>query len=917
LALDTEQATLGEIDRVLKAEAREASNVSGLWVRFDEEFGWRADYRIWRTLFRAENPTPISSQWHPSDMVSLAESELLNQNGRSTVNTWSILMMTSGIVTRRVGQIFSADALDRLVNAADYAMANGLAPLREHLKSCALIRALTADAVQKCRYRLYGPMSVAHARAYLTDLIAQFKVSSLGWRPGKGLRLGSDAAIMFPFGRVEVRFRVTRVLYSVHFLVDAALRKDSNHEYDPKLMHQAALMTQSGWKLAREMRIGFERQSFSSPYHNWPLEEMQALRATCAALRNAGNDLGAANLCYYLLRVLPDSLVDSKAFNELGTSVGRAIREAGLEVDSRFLPFHQSEPNPSAICVENENDPAGLLDESAGQGLVNDGELSPAQPQEPDRLEPEVLRPEKDQIFIRRLAADQRFDKDWNTMLASVDPNSDFARNPSGLGLALLQRIVKSAFNGQEYSEDLLGCAFRLLLRYGKIHSASKLLVRFNPSENDIFLFLGYIRHELRLAPFAMDRQKHEKWLKRIRAILDPFRVEHLWSESQRLLLHEALLGSGISIIRAGGNLGMRTFTRKFYGRLEESEIRTLNDDSELAVKRGPAFLATRRIKDWIKAQRNEKRRPPTFISVISFGNPRNEFHIMVLLPTGHWRQRVVTIPGVFQAVRKVCEGFSLLGSLGDLPWPQAIRDFAQEIIDLASDILVDSPVLLLAVEPALASIPWQNLLMRYRNDLIVSLVPNLSWVVRSQRQLRSWLSSMLFLSDAPDLAQLEAAVRASWPVPGTKILSTAIVVGHGMTAAADTIPDVYAVRGKRPLSFEEWLEIAQRRVTVVHSCFGSSHGTAFLGNFGGLPALALGLGCRLFCAPVAEVPPSAASVFQNLLSTAGTDEEIGDCYLRAIQSDNAVSFYNLYGLPSEPMYPSPGQTWSPMPSTT
>jgi hypothetical protein len=906
--LDAAEATLGEIDRVLKAEGKRTANPAQLWALSDEKFSWRADYRIWRTLFRAESPSRISKAWQPSEMVSLAESELFNQNGRSTVNTWSILMMTSGIVTRREGQIFSFNSLDRLVNAADYAMANGLAPLRGYLKSCALIRALTADAVQKFRFRYYEPMSVAHARQYVADLIAQLKVASPGWMPGQGLRLEFDAATMFPFSSVAMCYRVTRLLYSVHFVVDAALRNVPNHEYDPKLTHNAAQMAQSGWKLVRAMRIGFERQSSSSPYQGWPLEEMRALRATCAALRNAGNDLGAANLCYYLLRVLPDDLVNSKEFNGLGTSVARAIREAGLEVDSRFLRSRQSEPpNATATCVKNGNGTADPLEAPGGKELADNREPSPAsQPQEPDPLDQEVLCPDRDQIFVHRLIVDQR-SEDWKTVLAAVDPNSSFALNP-GLGLPLLQKVVRCASSGQEYSEEMLGCAFRLLLRYGKIHSASKLLVRFGPSENDIFRFLSYVRQELRLVPFALDREKHEEWLAKIRGTLNAFRIEHSWTDNQRLLLHEALLGSGISIMRSAGNDGMRALTRKFYGQLEESEIRTLTDDSDLAFRRGPGALGAHRIKKWILTQR----RPPIFISVISFGNPRDQFHIMALLPTGYWRQRVVTIPGVFQAVQQVCGGFSLLRSLGDLPWPQPLRDFAREIIDLVSDFLTGSPALLLAVEPALAEVPWQNLLMRYRNDLVVSMVPNLSWVLSSHRQPQSWLSSRLFLSNAPDLAKLQSEIHASWPVPATKVLSTAVVVGHGRTAAAGTIPDVYATPGKNPLRFEEWLEIAQRRVTVVHSCFGSSHGTAFLGNFGGLPALALGLGCRLFCAPVAEVPPNAASVFQNLLSKARTGKEIGDLYLNAIQQDNAVSFYNLYGLPSEPFYASPRQTKRP-----
>ena len=207
--LDAE-ATLGEIDRVLKAEGKRTTNPAQLWALSDEKFSWRADYRVLGgpcSGLRARRGFPKRGspvRWFPSQ----SQSCIYNQNGRSTVNTWSILMMTSGIVTRREGQIFSFNSLDRLVNAADYAMANGLAPLRGYLKSCALIRALTADAVQKFRFRYYEPMSVAHARQYVADLIAQLKVASPrldAWsRPFIRIRRGNDVSF-FERGHVLPR----------------------------------------------------------------------------------------------------------------------------------------------------------------------------------------------------------------------------------------------------------------------------------------------------------------------------------------------------------------------------------------------------------------------------------------------------------------------------------------------------------------------------------------------------------------------------------------------------------------------------------------------------------------------------------------------------------------------------------------
>jgi len=52
----------------------------------------------------------------------------------------------------------------------------------------------------------------------------------------------------------------------------------------------------------------------------------------------------------------------------------------------------------------------------------------------------------------------------------------------------------------------------------------------------------------------------------------------------------------------------------------------------------------------------------------------------------------------------------------------------------------------------------------------------------------------------------------------------------------------------------------------VVHSCFAGTVEPKLLGDLGGVPGLSLGMGCRLFCAPVAEVSTSTAGSLQGHL---------------------------------------------------
>ncbi|HEV7589657.1 MAG TPA: hypothetical protein VGO40_16195 [Longimicrobium sp.] len=211
-----------------------------------------------------------------------------------------------------------------------------------------------------------------------------------------------------------------------------------------------------------------------------------------------------------------------------------------------------------------------------------------------------------------------------------------------------------------------------------------------------------------------------------------------------------------------------------------------------------------------------------------------------------------------------------------------------------------ESRWILLAVDPHLAGLPWQDLFRRVdERETIVSLVPNFGWITGSYH--RAWQSSSdglaLVMSDEDeDLRPLAERIRQDRPGISAQFGSAAIVLGHGVWKE-----DVPSVRiGRSALTLEEWMRAVDRRVCVVHSCYGGRADHRFLGDIGQLPGLALALGCRLFIAPVAEVPLAAATALHDHLVRANGPREIGLRYLEAIREHPAVALYNLYGFGNE-----------------
>jgi len=882
--------TLGEIDRSWKAEMRAGADFEELWIRYDEQFGHRFDYRVWRALFRPAG-FDATKVGEPNQIIGLIADALSRPASLNETYTWSLLLMTAGILTRSEIPGVSGEALEALAHAADYALHQRLTPVPGSERGCAMVRVLASDAIQRVLGR-HGPMTISQAADYVRHLVRHLRHADPDWKPGKGLRLDLKVQAFFPYSSFELVRHAIRVLFRAQFVVDSAIRRNALNALnvqEVRLLDRSAELAISAWKLGRAVRIGQERltaRNVLSRSDNTVRDEMFALRAAAVAARHAGNHLKAAYLAHYLLRVIPKELISEPDFKTLGTHLGRAIREAGLEVDSRFLIKGPREKSSAVAAL-----PEDVLSSSNGKPTEA---LASAVP--PSDLS-EISKPEADQFVVMRLAFEQKSDSDWAEVLNSIEPGSTFASDTAAWGFKALQNIVRTHEEGGTIAEPTLRSAFRLNLRYGKVQSASKLLTGFPLRKDDVRCFISAVRQVVWMAPFGLDLTTHRSWQTSLRNVLVPSMLREEWSWGELSVIHETLVGMGQSIIRAVPESAKRLFALRFYGKLRETDVREITDDSQFAVARGPRELEKPDFLRTLTKLSGSSLGAPDIVSVVSIGERKEHFSVLALSRFADRRQRIVHIPQVVEALTRFREQLINLSVISDVYWPSPLRTLAESIRAMIPDPPRKPHWLMLALEPELAGLPWQNLMMRLEENTVVSLIPSIPWVLQEAgRAARIWPASAFETTDARDLEPLTRMISASRRTPNPK--SVGIVAGHG-TESASGIPRIVGGSG-RAISFERWVEIAERRIVTVHSCFGGSTRRAVLGDFGGLAGLALGLGCRIICAPIAEVPALAAIKFQEQLTKTGVPSEIGLRYFDAVRQNPAVSFYNAYGFHNE-----------------
>ena len=860
--------TIGEISLAIRDDVRSSARPSNgrrraeILTVANSYFGERADYLLWRCARRFE-----SLKLAPNRVYDQVDAGLESWDDAIV---WSILSLLPTLATRSGGRDRSAWL--QLLEKGERRMLRSLRPLRGGEVDCAAISALMLGAVEQLRHELYGMNdSVASTRAALEQL-DRFErclqeVDAL-WRPGRRLmmtafksRSRQSEVVVIPLPPMELGRQMVQAITSVHDAARATVTTLSSE--GEQVLERAFKLSMTAWQTARNDRFGIERLGGGAggfAGEDLTAVELAALFNASQAAMDAGRVLSSAALAHLLLRLIPDALLKTSPFSEYGDRLGRSIRKAGLEVDDRF---------------ERSREQNKII----GRRIM-DG--------------PKVSSWPGTRAWRARVLRDQQAGL-WGRILELYGP-----------GAGHLRKVLDDAETGALVDPEIIRTAFQLCLRYGWVDDACVLLAvgRFSPSRVDLLDFAHNVKRALQVMPFGVNVNVLREWhrLLRIR-----------WSMAvtgaavdEALVVHEVLLGRAASAIVASGRRGAaREFANRYYGQLSALEVRELVDKVPGARQHGPATATIETVNQFLESFKAKSFREPVCVSVVNLGDV---WSILVVADGGRWENERVNVDpaGVSslldyaETLKASSRSWSIRAGLNGslvIPWGMNLMQLGKAIVRCVERVNSSAAWIVLAIEPSIAGLPWQNLMSSLgRGDLLISIVPSITWASLGRATNAAIVPPTALLSDDANLMGLRQQILTSKRAWARDNLSIACVLGHGIWGNGFASVRV----GRRTLELSDWLDIATHRVIVAHTCFGGETSDSFSGDLGGLPGPCLSIGCRLFCAPVTDVPIETAAVLSRHLFDSPGPPECGERYLSAIAEDPRVSLYNLYGLASE-----------------
>lgn len=879
--------TLGEIVAARRKERRtSAMPHKEIILEYDKLFGMRADYRLWRTAIFTRPETPISREL--ADPWRHLGDGLISPD---PIIKWGCASIIAGVLTGYRSAVYDEERLRPLVDEWERTLRT-LPPLDGAHAGCAAIRAMLRDAMQHFRWDHHDDsMTLEEAEEYLTDLKRNLEQFDRSWRPGRTLssryvdraKDTVENRLVLPFRHVDTLIRLVKVMYRARGVVLSALQRRENPALDARterLLHYTAVMALSAWRTSRSVRAGELRwRTTHKPFvtnvdlNVFTRNDMTALQRASEAARDAGWYDAAAGLAHLLLRVVPDSLFPT--FRRVGDGVGFTIRQAGLEVDPRFVDPRYRSKAAATVRISA----AAIV---STESFVEGGPSGAPAADDADSEESAVMRVRPLDLRLRR---DIESDPDWKPIL-------EFA--PTWLAPLRKLAFVADEDAGAHAPVDTLLPAFRLALRYAHLREAAFIARRLPPEAQWVGQYARAINRTLQIMPFGMDVEKYETWMRILRSAwsnihyLDASVYEY-WD------VHEVLLGRFSSLVRSAGPDGGRLFAAKYYALLQDHEIGAIFDSSYIARKSGRSWVSLANFQQTVKTIPSPLGQPAS-LSLVLLSD--DEVSILGISSQREIRRRE-RIPGLLHAIERLRANHQIWTKA--MIWEKPFRILASCIGSVVDHLDPYTRWILLAPDAAFAGTPWQMLIRDCISPTkVISIVPSLSWVVLGQRRSHFNASDFqLALSSETQLDSLRLRIRETEHLLRARLGSAAVILGHG-TRSGD-MPSVSAGPNGQQITLARWIDaLGGLRFVLVHSCHTGFGQRTFLGDLGGLPGLAMSLGCRLLCAPVSAVPIEAAVTLHEALIAEEGGGDFATCYLAAIEQDPTVALYTLYGLPGD-----------------
>jgi hypothetical protein len=869
------------------------------WAVLDWRWKHRRDYALYRL---AVCPTP-----KPASPFSSVEQCI--EDGLAALESeevWGVVALLSGIITRRSGAILPDKNLAWVAEILHRRLGGPLKAISGAPRACALARLLAMTAVDKIRFREgsdAGDFESLHD--YIDDAEKLVRQINEQWQPGRWISLHAlrEERRLFPNNVDDLAMRLGTALFNVRGAVHSAYEAFRDESGMDDLLRRAARIAFTAWRMARGRRSG--KATLVASKH-----EVTALQRAGQAARDAGDFVTAGRLAALLLYCVPSNA--RPQFMSLANSVGYELRELGLSVPSWFRE-RQKRKRSTAEQVPQER----ARVETPGH---SDDPTSKSSALTPINQAPLVSGETGGAVdlFNVRIERESYVDEEWKKLNAFADTHAFRGRPLERLG-----RVAVFLRKQHEVDGGIVATTFHLLCRYRRLRTLFVLLN--SPSaeaalatRENLELLAATLREGMSTLPLFLDQNSYHNWR---------FGLIRLWSllaaadcsdESTIYHLHETVLGRGLTMIRAMSGDHGETNWQAYQETLTEEDLASMLDSDV-------RFLhSADRGRVWgLKAAQQALTLAPSrlmFVSIALLGIHAEEFSLLGIKGSG---------PAFADRVKH--ETWHLIGQAKEVAavethylrvaWPDCpgLEAIAAKILE-ASDALRARPEwLLLAVEPGLARVPWQDLLRRLGFTGGVALVPSAEWLIRAthprfQRAMED-TTEVIVPVDAqrfasmPDGRHDQAALELCRELRDDlgqlrkNFRNAVFALGHGRWDRARklTLVHEYSSAEEGEFAARNLAKFSTKEIVVLHACSGGHVVLKTLGDYDGLAAACLAGLTRAFLAPITKVAAETALCLHRHFAAPTPHESLGSRYLAALREDPRVALYTFYGLPWAP----------------
>lgn len=930
-------SSLGEIVRVWQVNKRKHVSIHD---HCDDLFGSRPDYMCWR-YFSAVNNRQLIPSLGLRD-AGECYSYALDEGGKalndeSAIIRWGgISSITSAFCRPSIIRYLRSDST-RLIPFAELVAVRSEERLAGAQSACAFLELMARHNLLRFNYKLRRSTANLQAAKEYVERV-EFLVQGIdpSWRAGQSFNLDSirqeDSILSFG-GMTDVAYQIGHALFvssCVPFSVathDDAIAADFSERLR-ELLLRAALHARSAWLTHRSERKAlapYRRNSRITPRKAGLIaealdRELQSLFRYSQALSAGGDYVNAARVSWMVAHVIQRITLRNSTGPKPEMSWFLGADKYGLRraVDDKLKQVgmtrpYTKQPERDRIPIEV----SGSVEVGADERPIEDWDCIPKLNRHVSPNDGELIRDLDGPVDPLQRLIQFEFETDplWNPIRSDV--GSSVVGNP-------LELITKVKDNWSRFcspndpsstkppSQEVLRSAYYLALRHSRLDEACYFLKRTSnatgyPNDTeyhgwwiapeDLVSFSEEVCKATAILPIAIDYDTHYFWRERLTRV---WSVVTLTVE-QELILHESVHGCCTTLC-----------SRRPFG---EELLRRYADEDDVDVDRSDKALGVRwtptnsgRLKYTIQLYTETTGQAIVAVSVAALRD--KGFSIWGLGTEGNLAcQRIDSIQ-LEQLENELKDELDYTFDSGDFNTGFSggyIKDFCKILGDFVDLLGPNVDLVLLAVDPELASVPWNLLFRDLKRSAQVSVVPSLGWIERrlprKTEKMEYIISPRNKLIENRTNEEIEKLDSFLDQVYGDRLQSqptwggAAFVVGHGCTLGGAVTKFLTAEGDDGPIDIDRWCQLAAKHETlIVHACMTGLVEEKFIGDFSGVPGVALMTGARLVICPIVDINVSTAAVLHRHLTDPARSDSVVSRYRTACDECECVGLYNMYG---------------------